>query len=372
MYDIFIIRFSLIFFLKFISNLYLCNMKGCEFMGNHKTNFPWYVNEYFNNNSFSILTQEGYIVDFETFFEWLIHEDLSKSPISDISLLDLDKLTVIDIQRYKKYLETKKTNLNRKKLGLSPSGVARKLSSISSLFNYLANVAEYENGEPYINRNVLSQVRKNSFKRSDYQLAEQMKDSLLISSDEINQFLKFISNDYEFKINSKRQLSCYKKNKERDTAIISLLLFSGLRISELVSLKLEHIDLKNNTISITQKDDKQRIVSITSEVKQDLDNYLKIRQIRYSASEDIRDVFLTYYNKKANIMAIRSIQNMINKYADAFEKSGLTAQKLRHSFATRLFSDTKNTGTLQSQLGQHRINPAWVYTHVYDNKKGLL
>jgi integrase len=108
---------------------------------------------------------------------------------------------------------------------------------------------------------------------------------------------------------------------------------------------------------------------LTHQAMLDLVEYLKIRKELIDLNIDINNVFLTKYKNTFKPINIRTIQNIIKKYADAYDKHHITAQNLRHSFATRLYNKTQNVDFIKQQLGIDAINPIWVYGHIINSNK---
>ena len=134
-------------------------------------------------------------------------------------------------------------NANTSKQGVSQTTINRTLSALSSLYKYLTEEVENNQGEPYFYRNVM----KKSFdqekrKKQLAARAENIKQKLFLG-DETEGFLTYIDQEYPQQL-SNRALSSFNKNKERDLAIIALLLASGVRLSEAVNLDLRDLNLK--------------------------------------------------------------------------------------------------------------------------------
>lgn len=155
--------------------------------------------------------------------------------------------------------------------------------------------------------------------------------------------------------------------QKRDRAILELFFSSGLRVSELVSLDRDKINLDKKEFSILGKGSKIRIVFISDSAAQALKNYLEKRQdtdlalfVRHGKNifrqEDIR-------------LTVRTIQRIIQKYA---AKAGLlkkiTPHVLRHSFATDLLQNGADIRSVQALLGHSSINTTQIYTHVTNQK----
>jgi site-specific recombinase XerD len=152
----------------------------------------------------------------------------------------------------------------------------------------------------------------------------------------------------------------------RDRTILETLFSTGLRVSELVSLNRDQIDLQRKEFGVRGKGNKLRVVFLSDTAAQWIEHYLRSRQddfkplfIRYSGRVDARNS-----GEKMRLTA-RSIQNIVSKYA---KKSGLpieaTPHTLRHSFATDLLISGADIRSVQEMLGHESIRTTQVYTHV--------
>jgi site-specific recombinase XerD len=154
----------------------------------------------------------------------------------------------------------------------------------------------------------------------------------------------------------------------RDRAIIELLFSSGLRVSELVGLDRDHINLKRREFMVRGKGQKDRPIFISQEAADWISGYLEKRQdnvkplfIRYSGSKKI-DLSGNYHRLTA-----RSVQRMVGRYA---RLAGITKHvsphTLRHSFATDLLMNGADLRSVQVMLGHSNIATTQIYTHVTD------
>lgn len=154
----------------------------------------------------------------------------------------------------------------------------------------------------------------------------------------------------------------------RDRAIIELLFSSGLRVSELVNLDRDHINLKRREFMVRGKGQKDRPIFISEEAADWISRYLEKRQ------DNSKPLFIRYSgSKKADLsgnfnrLTARSIQRMIQNYA---LKAGLTKHvsphTLRHSFATDLLMNGADLRSVQAMLGHSNIATTQIYTHVTD------
>ncbi|HVO86627.1 MAG TPA: site-specific tyrosine recombinase/integron integrase [Candidatus Binatia bacterium] len=159
-----------------------------------------------------------------------------------------------------------------------------------------------------------------------------------------------------------------KLNGLRDRAILELLFSSGLRISELVGLDRDHINLKRREFMVRGKGQKDRPIFISQEAANWISRYLDKRQdnvkalfIRYGGSKKV-DLTGNYHRLTA-----RSIQRMVARYA---RLAGITKHvsphTLRHSFATDLLMNGADLRSVQAMLGHSNIATTQIYTHVTD------
>ncbi len=147
-----------------------------------------------------------------------------------------------------------------------------------------------------------------------------------------------------------------KFTRTRDKLILSLLYSSGLRVSEVVSLKVNDIDLKDRTIRIRGKGNKDRIVLFDQKTKKLLKEYLHER------SQESEYLFL---NRFGNPLTPRYIQITIKKYATkAGIKKKVTPHILRHSFATHLLKNGVDIRAIQQLLGHSNLSTTQIYTSV--------
>ncbi len=152
----------------------------------------------------------------------------------------------------------------------------------------------------------------------------------------------------------------------RDRTILETLFSTGLRVSELVSLNRDQIDLERKEFGVKGKGNKLRVVFLSDAAAQWIERYLRARKdnfkplfIRYSGAVDAQK------NGEKMRLTARSIQNIVAKYA---RRSGLpieaTPHTLRHSFATDLLISGADIRSVQEMLGHESIKTTQVYTHV--------
>jgi site-specific recombinase XerD len=157
-------------------------------------------------------------------------------------------------------------------------------------------------------------------------------------------------------------------NGLRDRAIIELLFSSGLRVSELVGLDRDHINLKRREFMVRGKGQKDRPIFISEEAAEWIDKYLQKRQ------DNTKPLFIRYSgNKKVDLsgnyhrLTARSIQRMVARYALlAGITKHVSPHTLRHSFATDLLMNGADLRSVQVMLGHSNIATTQIYTHITD------
>ncbi|CAM2779519.1 tyrosine recombinase XerS [Paenibacillus sediminis] len=328
---------------------------------------PWFVQQFIDYKlpDLSPSTLLEYVRDYEQFFNWLRAEGLSAATSNQgVTLEELEVLHMENVVSYRLYLTTRTEGTN------SRITVSRKLSSLRSLFHYLSQIAEDDQFYPLLKRNIMAKVEiKRIHKPKD--TAAKLKGKIL-EEDELIDFINYIHEGYGQDVsNNKQALYAHEQNKERDACIASLILNSGLRVSEVVNLNIDDLDLGNKMVHVFRKGNNDETfktpVYFREQARDDLTHYLSLRQTRYHAPKKEKALFLAVPNgqKEGKRMTKRAIQAMIIKYAKRFGKPYLTVHKLRHSFATDYYLQNDIYKT-KEQLGHASTETTEVYAHLTD------
>lgn len=328
---------------------------------------PWFVQQFIDYKlpDLSPSTLLEYLRDYEQFFNWLRAEGLSAAQNNQgVTLQELEVLHMDSIVGYRLYLTTRTKGTN------SRVTVSRKLSSLRSLFHYLSQIAEDENFYPLLKRNIMAKVEiKRIHKPKD--TAAKLKGKIL-EEDELNEFIGYIHEGYGQDVsNNKQALHSFELNKVRDACIASLILNSGLRVSEVVNLNIDDLDLTNKLLYVSRKGNNDETfkapVYFREQAKGDIQEYLELRTARYKTPKREKALFVALPNGKqeGGRMTKRAIQAMIIKYAKRFGKPFLTVHKLRHSFATDYYLQNDIYKT-KEQLGHASTETTEVYAHLTD------
>ncbi len=292
-----------------------------------------YLESIKENSSNTIKSYENDINNFLQFIKFRKNltdksiDDLSDVAINDINESVIKEINVRDIISYISYTD--------KYLNNSASTRYRKTSSLKSFFNFLYKIVAIVDSNPLD----LIDVPKIPKRLPHY-----------LELEEVKKLLESILNNED----------SYYKN--RDYCIVILFLNTGLRLSELVNIKINHLE-DNKSIRIIGKGNKERIVYLNETVIDAINNYLEIRP-----DSDLDYLFL---NKSgSNNFGNRGIQYMLNKYLKSCGLGGkYSPHSLRHTAATLLYQyGNVDIRTLQMILGHENVSTTQIYTHVSEKQ----
>lgn len=226
-----------------------------------------------------------------------------------------------------------------------PKSVKRKIASIKAFFHYL----EYKEF-----------ITSNPFNKLQIKFREPYILPKTIPLHIIESFLSTIYKQLEY---SKTDFQ--RKCIIRDIAVIELIFATGMRISELCSLKPENVDLISGTIDIYGKGAKERKLQIGNpDVIHALSSYCS------EFKEDIKFSGYFFTNRLSHRLSEQSVREMINKYASiAGINLHITPHMFRHSFATYLLEEDVDIRYIQQMLGHSSIQTTEIYTHVSMKKQ---
>ncbi|MDE3841053.1 tyrosine recombinase XerS (plasmid) [Bacillus methanolicus] len=335
---------------------------------------PHYVAEYVDDklDSRSPSTLLNYVHDFKIFFEWLIDQKIANcQEIKDIPYSVLENLKLEQAKKFVKYLQRREIKVTKDETKKPEKvSVNRKISALRSLFKYLTTQTENENGEPYFYRNVMLKIEVNKVKETLGARASKIS-TQIFQNNEDTYFLYWVQNEYENELpkNSRKRIY-FKRDRERDVAILSLFLGSGIRVNELANLRLKDLDFEKNRITVIRKGGKKDTISVIPESMLDVKKYLEVRPQRYNASnEDNEYVFVTKTNNVPTPLSNRSIETIVKKYTKAYKTNkAMSPHKLRHTYATNLMEETGDIHLLMRQLGHSSTTTAALYSNPEEQK----
>ncbi len=146
----------------------------------------------------------------------------------------------------------------------------------------------------------------------------------------------------------------------RDRALLELMYASGLRVSEVISLKINDIELDAGILTCFGKGSKQRKVPLGKSAAEWLKSYLEIR----NRKTGVQNLFVSPNGKPLNR---QNVYQLVKNYAEKAGLEGVSPHKLRHTFATHLLQNGADSRSVQVMLGHSDISTTQIYTHVTDN-----
>lgn len=287
------------------------------------------------DNTISARTKLGYALDLRIFFEFL-HENnsyLGKMPITEYKIPILDQISKEDIEEYMEYLSYYEKD--GKEYTNDERGKARKLASLRSFYNYFFT-------SELIEKNPAALVKMPKLHQ---------KEIIRLDPDEVATLLDAVENGDNM---TKSELKYHAKTKTRDLALLTLLLGTGIRVSECVGLDLQDVDFKNNGIKIRRKGGYEAIVYFGDEVEKALRDYIRLREEIIPESGHENAVFLSMQNKR---ISVRSVENLVKKYAGKVTSlKKITPHKLRSTYGTTLYQETGDIYLVADVLGHKDVN----------------
>jgi len=283
----------------------------------------------------STRTRLAYAYDIRLFFEFL-HEKNSycnKMEITEFPLSVLDMVHRTDIEEYLDYMSLYQKD--GKDITNEERGKARKLSSLRSFYNYY-----FQNEQIEKNTAALVPLPK----RPEKEIIRLEPNEVAILLDQVEDGTKL----------TKKELEYHKKTKVRDVALLTLLLGTGIRVSECVGLDLQDIDFDTGGIKIRRKGGYEAIVYFGEEVETALLDYLEQREHTIPAEGHENALFLSLQNRR---MAVRSVENLVKKYTTRVTPlKKITPHKLRSTYGTELYKETGDIYLVADVLGHKDVN----------------
>lgn len=306
-------------------------------MRNVLSQLPSFCRQFFRGieNNTSSRTRLAYAYDLRVFFEYMhkSNSHCAKMEIKDFPISILDSITREDIEEYMDYITL--YHKDNREITNEERGKSRKLASLRSFYNYFFQAELIEK-----NPAVLIPMPK---------LHE--KEIVRLDADEVAVLLDQVEDGTRL---TKSQLKYHEKTKVRDTALLTLLLGTGIRVSECVGLDIEDIDFKNNGIKIRRKGGYETVVYFGEEVEQALKDYLEQRHHIIPLSGHEKALFLSMQNRR---ITVRAVENLVKKYASTVTTlKRITPHKLRSTYGTSLYRETGDIYLVADVLGHKDVN----------------
>lgn len=283
----------------------------------------------------STRTRLAYAYDIRLFFEFLHEKNsiLAKTEITEYPVSVLDQITRMDIEEYLEYISLYQKD--GKDITNDERGKARKLSSLRSFYNYF-----FEN--EMIEKNTAALVPLP--KRHEKEIIRLEPNEVAILLDQVEDGTKL----------TKKEMEYHKKTKLRDVALLTLLLGTGIRVSECVGLDISDVNFDVGGIKIRRKGGYEAVIYFGEEVEEALLDYLEEREHIIPAEGHENALFLSLQNRR---MAVRSVENLVKKYASRVTSlKKITPHKLRSTYGTTLYQETGDIYLVADVLGHKDVN----------------
>ena len=301
------------------------------------TDLPKYVASFFRSIEYSKAprTRLGYARDLKTFFEYLCdhHPDLQNKKPAEVPLQLIDDLQAEDLEEYMDYLKVYEKN--GKQFTNNECALKRKLTSLRVFFGYL-----YKN----------EKIDENPTLKLDMPKIHN-KAIVRMEANEVAQFLDNV--EFGNKL-SEHQQKYHEKTKIRDLALLTLMLGTGIRVSECVGLDITDVDFDYDRIKIVRKGGYESYVYFGQEARESLIQYLREREEILPVAGHENALFLSSQRKR---ISVRSVENLVKKYAQITTPlKKITPHKLRSTYGTNLYQQTSDIYLVADVLGHKDVN----------------
>jgi integrase/recombinase XerC len=295
---------------------------------------PGFINYYYKSNvlALSASSQHSYMYDIYNFLKWWHSSlpELQEKELKEMQNEDIVKVTPNDVLDYITYMR------NESETFLSESTLARRCAALNNLFTYLEQYG-------IIETNPMVKVKRPKIKKD--------KRIIRLEDEEVERYFDSILNGTGFTEHQRKYL---ENTKQRDYTIATLLLTSGIRVSEMVGLNIEDVSFTNCRIQITRKGGKKQYIPLSDDTLDVLKEYLTERKkVSPALPEDETALFLSTQNTR---MTTAAVQNLIKKYAKAagIDKP-ITPHKLRKTYGTNLYNKTRDIYLVANALGHDSV-----------------
>lgn len=299
---------------------------------------PPFCRDYFRamESTTTTKTRISYAYDIRIFFQFLLDSNpaFKEYSMTDFTVDVLDQLKAVDIEEYEEYLKVYKNGEKTETNG--ERGLKRKISALRSFYAY------------YYKREM---IRTNPTVLIDTPKVHD-KSIIRLDADEVAILLDYIEHCGDQLTGQKRVF--YEKTKERDLALVTLLLGTGIRVSECVGLDVEDVDFKNNGIKVTRKGGNEMIVYFGPEVEKALKRYLEVREGITPLPGHEHALF---YSAQRRRIGVQAVENLVKKYArQVTTTKKITPHKLRSTYGTALYQETGDIYLVADVLGHRDVN----------------
>ena len=301
---------------------------------------PQYAVDYIHSKELSTQTSTliSYSYNLLSFFRFLLEKNpaLSNYDIKDIPLSALEQLTPEDIMEYQRYLEL---NIDGEFHENCKKSIARKMSPLRGMYQY-----QFE--REHIQKNPMILVKLPKLKKD--------KNIIRMNNYEVQAILNAVESNAGLAMSERQRKYCLKTQK-RDLAILTLMLGTGIRVSECNGLDLTDIDFRENSMTIIRKGGGQDVLYFNSEIHHVLEDYINTERVLIQPIE--KDEPALFYSLQGKRISVDSIEKLVKKYAKmVVPNKKITPHKLRSTYGTALYRETGDIRLVADVLGHENIN----------------
>ncbi len=313
------------------------NIKYAQQLNDIIKSLPDYCRDFFDSLEFTkqARTKVAYAYDIRTFYNFLVKEiPFTKGKdIKDVSLSDIEKVSAKDINDFLRYVKVYKHN--GAYVTNSDKAAKRKLCALRKFYGYYYRY-EIISANPSIKVD-MPKIRDKAIVRLDV--------------NEVADFLDQVETGDRLPENARKK---HDKFKVRDLALLTLMLGTGIRVSECVGLDIDDLDFDNNRIKVVRKGGDEDYVYFGDEARDALIDYLEERQDMQVKEEDKRALFIS---QKKSRLTVRSVELLVKKYAATVTSlKHITPHKLRSTYGTNLYQASRDIYLVADVLGHKDVN----------------
>ncbi len=313
---------------------------------------PPFAKDYFRaiEPTTSTRTRISYAYDIRVFFQFLLDENpaFKNKTMDDFTVDVLDRLKSVDIEEYMEYLKVYHSEQGTLKTN-GEKAMKRKMVALRGFYAYY-----YKRELIKTNPTVLVDMPK-------------IHDKAIVrlDADETASLLDYIEHCGDTLTGQKKVY--WEKTKVRDLALVTLLLGTGIRVSECVGLDIGDVDFKNNGIKVVRKGGNEMVVYFGDEVEKALLNYLDERKGVTPLVGHENALFLSTQRKRIGVQAV---ENLVKKYASQITSTKkITPHKLRSTYGTSLYQETNDIYLVADVLGHKDVNTTKKHYAAMDDKR---
>ena len=313
------------------------NIKYSQQLTSLLNELPDFCIQYFDSLEYTKQprTKVAYAMDIKGFFEYLCFNSnlFNYESIKEFNINDLEKLSGQDINNYMRYV--KAYSRDGSVVTNSEKAAKRKLCSLRGMYNFFFRYQLITSNPTQLVD--MPKIHEQAITRLDV--------------NEVSEFLDNVESGNKLSLN---QLKRHEKLKNRDLALLTLMLGTGIRVSECVGLDINDVDFDNDRIKVVRKGGTESFVYFGDEVHEALFNYLQERKTLNPEPGHENALFISSKNKR---LCVRSVELLVKKYSQTVTTvKHITPHKLRSTYGTNLYQETKDIYLVADVLGHKDVN----------------